>query len=443
VQRAIALLLAAAAFTLGLISSGGAGTDQVPRVTIARPTLPPITLPLPKPTPPPPGFPVSAGPILFVSTRDGAPELYKMQPSGEVQTRLTTAIGRVADPTLSETRLVYAAQTGAGWELYSTSASGSLGLTQLTRDGRQARSPRFLSDNVLVFVSNRSGNDDIWRLDLTTKQLTNLTGSSHGADIDPAPSPDGKRLAYASSHNGRFDVFVLTLSTGEVIQLTQAGESNFNPSWSPDGERIAFDRLKGGNYDIWLVNADGTGARPLVATPADESDPSYAPAPIAGKARLAFVTNTNGNYEIWGVNEDGSAAYDLTQSFGGDDLAPFWSAEPRIAMLVTQPPQTLPGGGGPFRPEQCTITAKPGQHRIVGTSHRDVICGSNGADTIEGRGGNDVIIPGRGKDTVIAGTGDDLVQARGGGIDSVAGGPGFDIGYTDRVDHRQGIDHPP
>jgi Tol biopolymer transport system component len=443
VQRAIVLLLAAAAFTLGLISSGGAGTGQSPRLTIGRPSLPPIVLPLPEPPPAPPGFPVSAGPILFVSTRDGAPEIYKMQPSGEAQTRLTTAIGRVTDPALSDTRLVYAAQAGSGWELYSTSPIASAALTQLTNDGRRAREPRFLTGNLLVFVSNRSGNDDIWRLDLTTKELVNLTGSSQGADVDPAPSPDGKRLAYASAHDGRFDIFVLTLATGDVLQLTKAGESNFNPSWSPDGQRIAFDRLKGGNYDIWLVNADGTGARPLVATPADESHPSYAPAPIAGKARLAFVTNTNGNYEIWAVNDDGTAAYDLTQSFGGDDLTPFWSADPKIAMLLTQPPQTLPGGGGPIRPEECTIRPKPGQHRIVGTPRRDVICGTNGADTIEGRGGNDVIIPGRGKDTIVAGPGDDLVQARGGGIDSVAGGPGFDIGYTDRADHAQGIDYPP
>src|SRR5262249_9034562 len=66
-------------------------------------------------------------------------------------------------------------------------------------------------------------------------------------------------------------LFRLTRSTG--------GESSTAPQWSPDGSRIAYvrGRFAGGRSasgDIYVVNADGTGNHPLVASATDGGEDS-------------------------------------------------------------------------------------------------------------------------------------------------------------------------
>jgi Ca2+-binding RTX toxin-like protein len=395
-----------------------------------------FTLPLP-PTPPTPVGAVAAnGEVLFVSTRDGAAEIYQMDDSGAGQTRLTSAFGKVADPTQSLSgRLTYSALVGQHWQLVAGSATAAP--EQLTHDGGDDLEPRWIgATSTLVYVSDRSGNDDLWTLDTSSGATTDLTQGSPGPDLDPAPSPDGSRIAFASNHGSGFDIYVLALDSGTVTQLTHDGHGNRHPSWSPDGTEIAFDRAGPGGSDIWRMNTDGTHATAVIVTAADEFGPSYAPAPVNGKPRLVYVTNANGNYEVWNANDDGSNAFDMSQSPAGDDISPFWAPAPQgehIEAIVLQPTAVEGAGGGPNSPRACTITYH-GHEPIVGTPVRDVICGSPHADVIRALGGNDVIYPGGGNDTVYGGPGDDVIYARGGGADTIHGGPGLDTAYVDSGD---------
>ena len=56
--------------------------------------------------------------------------------------------------------------------------------------------------------------------------------------IDPAPSPDGTRLAFAS-HGW---IWVMDLVDGSARRLTSGTEMDARPAWSPEGSRIAFVR---------------------------------------------------------------------------------------------------------------------------------------------------------------------------------------------------------
>jgi len=42
------------------------------------------------------------------------------------------------------------------------------------------------------------------------------------------------------------------------------------PAWSPDGRLIAFLSSSDGNYDIYVMNADGSGQTNVTRSPADE-----------------------------------------------------------------------------------------------------------------------------------------------------------------------------
>jgi len=62
-----------------------------------------------------------------------------------------------------------------------------------------------------------------------------------GLEIDPAISPDGKMIAYATRASGKMSLFVRQIAGGRPVALTQGFTSDCRwPQWSPDGTQISF-----------------------------------------------------------------------------------------------------------------------------------------------------------------------------------------------------------
>jgi TolB protein len=74
--------------------------------------------------------------------------------------------------------------------------------------------------------------------------------------LDPAPSPDGRSVAFAS----RGWIWTLELASGTARRLTRGGGMDSRPAWSPDGRRIAF--VRDDTRRTWIVVMDAaTGGR--------------------------------------------------------------------------------------------------------------------------------------------------------------------------------------
>ena len=81
---------------------------------------------------------------------------------------------------------------------------------------------------------------DIWMANV--KHLANLTPdtAAHN-EVDPAVSPDGRYVAFASDRDGDFEIYTANVFTGEVEQVTDNRVHDYNPGWTLDDTMITFE----------------------------------------------------------------------------------------------------------------------------------------------------------------------------------------------------------
>ncbi|WP_040560263.1 S41 family peptidase [Hoylesella oralis] len=79
-------------------------------------------------------------------------------------------------------------------------------------------------------------------------------------------SPDGTTIAF--SYKG--DIFTIPVQGGNARQLTSNAAYESYPIWSPDGERIAFVSTREGSYDIYVMSKDGGEPKRLTTDSGNE-----------------------------------------------------------------------------------------------------------------------------------------------------------------------------
>lgn len=153
-----------------------------------------------------------------------------------------------------------------------------------------------LCDEVIAFQSIRDGNYEIYLLDVDTGFLVNLTQHS-AQDSYPSWSPDGELLAFASDRNGNHEIYTVDSSGKEIHNLTQNPAYDSFPVWSPDGMQLAFVSDRSGNQDVFIMNADGSNSRNITQNPSFDGYPAWS---VDGR-RLAFASQRTGDNEIYEV----------------------------------------------------------------------------------------------------------------------------------------------
>lgn len=182
----------------------------------------------------------------------------------------------------------------------------------------------------IAFVSFRdagtSNNTEIYLMDADGSNQTNIT-NHWKSDIQPAWSPDGTRIAFASQRDIiNEDIYVMDADGSNPTRLTTHPQNDKCPAWSPDGSKIAFTSWRDGNFQIYVMNADGSGQTRLTNnSAATDSQPAWSP----DGARIAFVRypTDSTTSEIYVMNADGSNEIKLTDTPGRRNEAPDWSPD--------------------------------------------------------------------------------------------------------------------
>jgi Tol biopolymer transport system component len=186
----------------------------------------------------------------------------------------------------------------------------------------------------IAFITDRGSSWDIYRMNPDGSLQQNVV-LSLGADRDPDYSANGKNIALESSRDGYgADIYRMT-STGTLqTRLTFAHDrdnlytsngtaADIQPAWSPAGTKIAFSSDRGANQDIYTMNTNGTGVQRLTTDPAQESDPAWSP----DGNNIAFSTNRDGNWNIYRMTSTGALQTRLTTS-SAFDMDPSWQPLP-------------------------------------------------------------------------------------------------------------------
>ena len=115
-----------------------------------------------------------------------------------------------------------------------------------------ANYPSWINENEILFTSNHEGSNNIYRLNLLTGILQNLTNSESN-DERAEISPDGKSILYSSDRfeKGNQDIVIQNLMTKEITRVTATKGTELIGRWSKHHKRIYFGSNADGNWEIY------------------------------------------------------------------------------------------------------------------------------------------------------------------------------------------------
>jgi Tol biopolymer transport system component len=217
-----------------------------------------------------------------------------------------------------------------------------------------------LPANVLLFDSNRSGNYEIFRMNVDGTDPVALTNDATFNSWWGRASPDRTRILFyrraaaASEDYSKASLWVMNADGTDPKQLRAIGQDGWliqgHGEWSPDGKSMVMCGTAGSATAVYITDADGQNARVVSSSGGWNCDPSWSP---DGQTIVFNHCDTPGcpvtDYQINTVPAAGGALHALTNNtFANYD--PYFSHDgTRIAWLVTTDPNanhTGPGDAG-------------------------------------------------------------------------------------------------
>jgi len=198
-------------------------------------------------------------------------------------------------------------------QVYLPSIVKAYEFDRLTYDPANDLQPALSPDGqTVVFISDRAGQSDVFRVPVTGGQPINLTQTLSAQEDTPIFSPDGSAIAFASDRSSDWRLYLMD-TDGTNVRLALdgvRGPYEVHPTFTPDGLGLVFssDRADG-NWDIYTATIGRHhGWTRLTTNPAADRFPTLS----ADGGTIAFRSERDGNSEIYLMDADGSNLRRLT-----------------------------------------------------------------------------------------------------------------------------------
>ncbi len=229
---------------------------------------------------------------------------------------------------LSRERIAYTTVRPANWELFLFEPNAAP--KQIADDPALDYDATFSPDGRwIVFCSERSGNPDVYALDLKQPARPKPLTRTPFMEAAPAFTPDGKSLLFVSDRDGNADIFVMPFQPNDAVanekakNLTRNASGDYRPAVSPDGKTVAFssdrdswlevmnDKTRAVPFrnEIYLMNIDGSNPRRLTSSNAFNGSPAWS---RDGKTIYFYSDHDGGAFRIWAMDADGTHPRALT-----------------------------------------------------------------------------------------------------------------------------------
>lgn len=254
--------------------------------------------------------------VLFVSLRDGYPNLYAVSPDGATMLRVLELPGSFRiighlDWSSARKQIAFALSYNERSDVFVADLmTGALrNVTNETPFG--GIEPRWSPDGMRLAYVCGEYEPDICIIGADGSGYTQLT-THPSRDINPSWSPDGLAIAYQTNRGGLSDIYIINLKNMRERNLTQGVSQNAQPSWSPDGKAILFQSDRDGSMDIFTISPEDDQITNLTRNKALDVDPQWSP----NGEFIAFRSDRDGEWDLFVMKRDGSNLTNLSHGWG-------------------------------------------------------------------------------------------------------------------------------
>jgi hypothetical protein len=304
--------------------------------------------------------------LAFAAKAGGQDALYIYDlRRGKVTKRLKFDINGISNPSWAPEgrRIVFTGLDGGLSDLFITDLAGKL--TRLTNDRYADLLPAWSPDGrSIAFTTDRAGTDldvlmygnmRVGVMNVDTREIDLLPFQNEGKNSNPVWSPDGRKLIWVSDRTGTNDLYLFDLDGRTLSRITGllSGVIAVTPlspvvSWSRQG-RLLFTYFEAAGYNTYVVEDPLALPRsPVVntrvvavgdSTSRDDGNGATAASPAAA---AAAVPDGHANNHVSGAQPTASAAAD-TSAAGRTFITSYYRA-----------------GDGSFRPSALAQAAEAG-----------------------------------------------------------------------------------
>jgi Tol biopolymer transport system component len=294
-------------------------------------------------------------------------------------------------PLIAVAALALAAGAAASWWLSGRDAPETASLAQaivrITSDPGISTTPTVAAaGNLIAYASDRGGDGklDIWVQPLPSGEPVQVT---HGDadDLDPHFSSDGSRIAFRSERDGGGIYTVPALGGAEQLLVPKGRE----PHFSPDGKSIAYyTGGRGSSTQIFVVDVATGTVRRLAEDFLGAHDPVWSPDGrfILFEGTRESADGESTQYDWWSIAlDDGEAVpAEAREALGGTQFSGMslstWVANPERLLFTSGAGDSQGVWQVPFSSSTRTVAGKL-QRLTAGTGLDDsptVVAGEEG-----------------------------------------------------------------